>query len=75
MHCNKNRLFNDLVGALFEKKRYVQAKSFRGLEIDHQVELEGNLDGKLARLCAPQDAISIGRCPPIIIELVISVGQ
>jgi hypothetical protein len=58
-----------------EKKRYVEVKSFGSFEIDHQVELEGNLDGKLARLRTPQDAIGIGGRAPIIIELVISIGQ
>jgi hypothetical protein len=68
-------LLDHLIGALLEKKRYVEAKSLGSLEIDHEVELEGNLDGKLARLRTPQDAIGIGRRAPIIIELVISIGQ
>jgi hypothetical protein len=46
-----------------------------GLEIDNQLELNWGLDGKLARFCALEDAIGVGRCFPIRIELVNSVGQ
>jgi hypothetical protein len=55
-------------------QRHVEAERLGGLEVDHQLELDWGLDGKLARLRAPQDAIDILRRTPIIIELVISVG-
>src|SRR5262249_6939010 len=46
-----------------------------GLEVDDQLELDRSLDGKLARSRALEDAIGVGRCLPIRIELVNSVGQ
>jgi len=56
-------------------QRYVEAKHVGGLEIDHELELDWGLDGKLARLRALEDAIGIGRRAPKIIKPVISVGQ
>ena len=56
-------------------QRHVEAERLGGLEVDHQLELDRGLDGKLARLRALEDAIGIGRRAPKIIEQVISVGQ
>ena len=56
-------------------RRHVEAERLGGLEVDHQLELDRGLDGKLARLRALEDAIGIGRRAPKIIEPVISVGQ
>src|SRR5215813_6931572 len=71
----KLRLLDHLVGALLEKNRHLDTECLGGLEIDHQVELEGDLDRKLVRLRASQDAIGIDRCAPKVIRLVSSVGQ
>ena len=43
------------------RRRHVEAERLGGLEIDHQLELDRGLDGKLARLRALEDAIGIGR--------------
>jgi len=43
----KLRLLDHLVGALLEKNRHLDTECLGGLEIDHQVELEGDLDRKL----------------------------
>jgi hypothetical protein len=64
-----------MVGALLEEQRHVEAERLRGLEIDRQLELDRGLDRKLARLRALEDAIGVGRCLPIRIELVNSIGQ
>ena len=61
-------LFDHLVGALLEMQRHVEAERLGGLEVDHQLELDRGLDGKLARLRALEDAIDIGRRAPKIIE-------
>src|ERR1700736_4770172 len=53
--------FDNMVGALLEEQRHVEAERLRGLEIDRQLELDRGLDGKLARLLALEDAIGIGR--------------
>ena len=60
--------FNHLVGALPELQRHVEAERLGGLEVDHQLELDWGLDGKLARLRALEDAIGIRRRAPKIIE-------
>jgi hypothetical protein len=54
---------------------HATAERFGGLEVDHQLELDRGLDGKLARLGALEDAIGIRRRAPKIIDHVISVGQ
>jgi len=69
------RSFDHLIGALLEMQRNVEAERLGGLEVNHQLELDGGLDRKLARLRAPQDAINIGRCKPKLIALLTSVGQ
>jgi hypothetical protein len=61
--------FDHLVGELLEMQRHVEAERLGGLEIDHQLELDRGLDGKLARLRALEDAIGIGRRAPEIIDL------
>jgi len=43
---------DNLISALLEMRGYVQAKRFSGFQIDHQLELTGALDGKLAWLLA-----------------------
>jgi len=68
-------LLDHLVGALLELQRHVEAERLGGLEVDHQLELDRGLDGKLARLLALEDAIGIDRRAPKLIEPVISVGQ
>src|SRR4029077_16007957 len=56
-------------------QRHVEAKRLGSLEVDHQLELDRGLDGKLARFVALQNAIGIDRCAPKIIVQVISIGQ
>ena len=70
-----NDLLDHLVGALLELHRHIKAKRLGGLHIDHQLELDRGLDGKLARLRALEDVIGIGRRASKIIDEVISVRQ
>ena len=44
-------------------------------DLDHQLELDWGLNGKLARFLALEDAIGVRCGAPIRIELVNSVGQ
>src|SRR5215831_14859786 len=53
----------------------IQAQYLRGLEIDNQIEIDWRLDGQLARFRTLEDAISIGRCTPKLIECARSVGH
>src|SRR5262249_37149015 len=60
-------LFDHPVGALLEMHRHVEAKRLSGFQIDHQLEFDRSLDGKLTWLLALKDAIDIrGRSPKII---------
>ena len=45
-------LLDHLVGAPVERWRHVEAERRGGLAIDHQLELDWDLDGKLTRLRA-----------------------
>ena len=76
MHRSKEApSFDHIVGALLEKRGHGETEFLGCLEVDHQLELDWGLDGKLARLLALEYAIGIGRRAPIQIELVNSVGQ
>src|ERR1700689_4096696 len=46
--------FDHLIGGSLERQRYRQAQCLCGLEIDDQVELSRELDGKIGRLFALQ---------------------
>src|SRR6516225_8637972 len=73
--CSREPLLDHLVGTLLEKERHVEAERPGGLEVDHQLELDRGLDGKIARLRALEDAIGVDRRAPKIIDQVISIGQ
>src|SRR5262245_18693634 len=73
--CSAAFLFDHLVGALLQNPGHIEAKCLGGLEVDHQLELDWGLDGKLARLRALEDEIGIARRAPKIIGLVRSIGQ
>ena len=68
-------LFDHLIGALLEMYRHVKAERLGGFQIDHQLEFDRGLHGKLARFLALKNAIDIRRRAPKIIGQVISVGQ
>src|SRR5437879_1509755 len=67
-------LFDHLIGALLKMQRHIEAERLGGLEVDHQLELDWGLDGKLAWFRALEDAIDIGRRKPKLIALLTSVG-
>src|ERR1700680_1942419 len=60
-------LFNHLVGELLEMHGHVQATRLGALHVDHQLELDRRLDGKLARFGALEDAVGIRRRPAKIV--------
>src|SRR4029453_9020249 len=61
-------LFDHFIGCVEQRRRHGEAKRFRGLEVDYQLELDGGLDGKLTWFRALEDAISIRRRTPVLIE-------
>src|SRR5262245_21503937 len=67
--------FDHLIGALLEMYGHVKAKRLSGFQIDHQLEFDWSLHGKLACFFALKNAIKIRRGAPKIIGQVISVGQ
>lgn len=66
--CSKTALLDYLVGSGKQGLRDAETKRLGGFEIDGQLDFDRELDRKLARFRAPQDAISIDRCVPIIID-------
>ena len=70
----KSELFDHLISERKQHWWYLNSKRLGGLEVDHQLELDRHLNGKLARLLAAQDTVRIGGGAPIVIAQVISVG-
>ena len=68
-------LFDHIVGAGEQQRWHGEIQRLGGLEVDHQLELDRGLDGKLARLRAFEDAIGIGRRAPEIMDQISSIGQ
>ena len=71
----QNPLLNHVVGALLELHRHVQSERLRGLQVDHKLELDRSLDGKIARFPAAQHTIHICCCKSKLIPLLVSVAQ
>src|SRR5262245_4303630 len=68
-------LLDHLVSAYQERFGNFESKSLGGLEVDHQLELCGRLNGQLPWFLAPQDAISIGCRALITVIGVASIRQ
>src|SRR3954463_8011033 len=56
-------------------QRHFESKRFGGPEVNNQLEFDGCLNGKLARLLALEDTINIGRGQPKLVTLVAAVGK
>src|SRR5262249_11299177 len=68
-------LFDYLVGALLEMHRHDKADRLGGFQIDHELEFDRSLHGKLTWLLALKNAIDIRRRTPKIIDRVASVRK
>ena len=55
-----HRLLDHLIRPLQQRRRDRQAEGLGGLEVDHQLELRGLLDGKVARLGSLEDLVHVG---------------
>jgi hypothetical protein len=62
MHCSKTGfLFDHVVGGGRQRLRHIKTKRFSSLEVDHQLELGGRLNGKLTWFSALEDAMGVRR--------------
>src|SRR5436190_22896521 len=59
--CGHNPSLDHLVGADEQCRRQLKAQPFRGLGIDHELELDWSLDRQLGRAFPAQDAVDIAR--------------
>src|SRR5207249_1596999 len=68
-------LFDDLIRAQQQRRRDRQAKRFRGLEADDQLELRGLFDRHFGRLCALEDPVDVGRGAPPYLDNVRAIAH
>ena len=60
-------LFDHLIGAGDERRRYFKAKCFGGLQIDHQLELRRLLHGEVCGSRTLEDSINIDCCATVLV--------
>src|SRR5215471_5715367 len=66
-------VFIHLVGALLEQRWNLETERLGGFQVDDELELDRELDGKVTRLLAFEDSVHIGRGAPIIVTDVVAV--
>src|SRR5215467_5303671 len=67
-HKPHPQLLDHLVRPCQERRRDREAKRLRRLEVDHQLELGGLLDGEVCRLRASEDPVDISGCTTEIVR-------
>src|SRR5262249_23954404 len=75
MRCSKRTLFDDLVGAQQNRWGYGKTERLGGLEVDDHLKFCRQLNGKVRRLRAAQNAIDISGGPTNNVYLVGSIGE
>jgi hypothetical protein len=63
-------LFDYLVGQQLERGRHGEAEGAGGLEVNDQLVFERELNGQIARICASQNLINIGRGRSRLLQLI-----
>jgi hypothetical protein len=66
-------LFDHLVCQQLERVRHGEAERAGGLEINDQFVFERELNGQIARICASQNLINIGRGRSRLLQLIDTV--
>src|SRR5262245_5028849 len=66
---------DQLISLCDELRRHFEPERLGGLEVDHQLELRGLLDGQVGGLGALQDLVHIGGSAPKHISKVRSIGH
>src|SRR2546425_10499175 len=66
---------NHLVGAQQQLARYGDTDRFRGLQVDHELELSRLLDRQIAGFRAFEDLVDVGRRAVIEIRIVSTIGN
>src|SRR5262245_23254738 len=68
-------LLDEVVCPPEHRRRNGQAKRFRGLEVDDELESCGLLDGQVGRPCALQDLVHVMRRPPKLSVVAQAIGH
>src|SRR5262249_37373388 len=68
-------LFDEVICPPEHRRRNGQAKRFRGLEVDDELESCGLLDGQVGRPCALQDLVHVMRRPPKLRVVAQAIGH
>src|SRR5262249_482312 len=66
---------DQLISLADEQRRHFETERLGGLEVDHQLELRGLLDGQVGGLGALEDLVHVGSGAPKQIRLVRSIGH
>ena len=71
--CQKRKwatLFDHLVGQQLKRVRHGEAERGGGLEINDEFVFERELNGQIARICASQNLVNIGRSRSRLLQLI-----